>query len=833
MVLLTALVLTLAASDQAIHARRYAGKPVADVLQELQTAEFKIIFSTDLVPPALRVKSEPKSKDPREVAREVLEPHGLTLQPGPRGTLLVVAQPRKDPPPPPQRKPPAAPDKQKEAEAPKPPDPIRIEEEVNVIDRLGENTGIPSVYTLRPLAVREMAGAFENVFLAMQMLPGVVQTNDEDGKLAVRGAGPEHNLVVLDGVPIHNPIRFGDFTSTFLNPATASNVTLDASGLDARHGGRLSSVTVLETRDGSRTRRLGVSGSVGLTTGDVLLEGKLPGTESGSWWATARGTYYRAVMDRFGEGAIPGFADLQAKVSLQPSRRTRLSIFALAGRETMTGADRADAGGAAGELIETEEVKGINRLGIVNLTWNPSPRLVTTTTPSIYLHDERQADAILIVGFEPFERVMRVHDFAVRQRALYAFTPEHVLDGGVELHRIQSGWRMKNIKLPDVWRGLGPTTLGEMVDYSAGPIDTSLTRTQFGFWLQDRLPLGPRFALEPGVRLDWNSFTGEAAWQPRLRATLRAGNATVWTGYAEQVQTPSHEGLQGLDYFHITPADGSHLRNERSRQIVAGVETPVGAGLDLRVETYYRRLDRLLVQRLETAEEQARRLQPYIIPPDIPLDDVVLERRPTIYPESTGEGTAKGIETLLQRRAGRLTGWLSYTFSKSTRNLHGFTVPFDYDRPHAAKAAGAYQLSRRVRLSGTWQQASGLPFTPMSIEVGFQRVMHQDGTIDPFYRAFRTVDGALRMVPGFRMRRLGLRNSERLNGYSRTDVRVTYATLGHWEFYGEVINLFNQRNYLESVVMDDPRLLGGRIESVQNVYTEFERMPTFGIRVTF
>jgi hypothetical protein len=275
MVLVAALALAL--PIQGAQARPYAGRPVADVLQELQTPELRIIFSTDLVPATMRVQAEPTSRDPKEIARQILEPHRLGLRPGPRGTLLVVALPRVDPHASRQRQPSAAPAQPPPAE-PQTLEPIRIDEEVNVIDRLGETTGIPSAYTLRPIEIRETAGALENVFLAMQLLPGVVATNDEDGKLAVRGAGPEHNLIVLDGVPIHNPIRFGDFTASFLNPATASNVSLDASGLDARHGGRLSSVTVFESRDGTRSRRLGVSGSLGLTTGDVLLEGRLPGT---------------------------------------------------------------------------------------------------------------------------------------------------------------------------------------------------------------------------------------------------------------------------------------------------------------------------------------------------------------------------------------------------------------------------------------------------------------------------------------------------------------------------------------------------------------------------
>jgi len=118
------------------------------------------------------------------------------------------------------------------SEPEKPGEPIRIEEEVSVVDRLGKKSGSPSGYTLTAGEIREMAGTLDNVFLAMQLLPGVVGTNDEDGKLAVRGAGPEHNLIVLDGVAIHNPLRFGDFTSSFMNPDTAATVEAEATTME-------------------------------------------------------------------------------------------------------------------------------------------------------------------------------------------------------------------------------------------------------------------------------------------------------------------------------------------------------------------------------------------------------------------------------------------------------------------------------------------------------------------------------------------------------------------------------------------------------------------------
>jgi TonB-dependent Receptor Plug Domain len=314
----------------------YAGRTVADVLRELQATHLKIIFSSERVPPALRVTREPRGTDPRDIALQILEPHGLTLQQGPGGTFIVVVRPpRREEPrkPVPQKRdatqPATQPTPQPDVES------LRIAEHVNVTDRTTESGLSPRAYAVEPIEVREMAGGMENVLQSLQVQPGVAGTNDEDGKLAVRGAGPEHNLIVLDGVQIHNAQRLGEWTTSFLNPATAASVTLDPSGLDARFGGRLSSVVNLETRDGTTTRALAWSGALGLTSGDVLLEGRMPGTSSGSWWATARGTYYRFVFDRFDDGAIPSFGDLQVKATLYPTRRTRLTLFGLAGREML------------------------------------------------------------------------------------------------------------------------------------------------------------------------------------------------------------------------------------------------------------------------------------------------------------------------------------------------------------------------------------------------------------------------------------------------------------------------------------------------------------------
>jgi hypothetical protein len=70
--------------------RSFAGRPLADVLRELQARGLKIVFSSELVRAGMRVQSEPAAADDRAILGELLEQHGLGVQPGPRGMLVVV-----------------------------------------------------------------------------------------------------------------------------------------------------------------------------------------------------------------------------------------------------------------------------------------------------------------------------------------------------------------------------------------------------------------------------------------------------------------------------------------------------------------------------------------------------------------------------------------------------------------------------------------------------------------------------------------------------------------------------------------------------------------------
>lgn len=83
--------------------------------------------------------------------------------------------------------------------------------------------------------------------------------------------------------------------------------------------------------------------------------------------------------------------------------------------------------------------------------------------------------------------------------------------------------------------------------------------------------------------------------------------------------------------------------------------------------------------------------------------------------EQGGKGKSKGIEVLLQRKTGRLTGWISYTLSKSTRQFaninNGKPYLYTYDATHDFSIVSTYNLKENITLSATWTYMTGRAIT--------------------------------------------------------------------------------------------------------------------------
>lgn len=106
----------------------------------------------------------------------------------------------------------------------------------------------------------------------LSVLPGVVFTGDQGGQLYIRGGSPVQNKVMLDGMIIYNPFHSIGLFSVF-DTDIIKNADVYTGGYNANHGGRISAVMDITTRDGNQKR---LSGKVGVSPfmGRMLLEGR-------------------------------------------------------------------------------------------------------------------------------------------------------------------------------------------------------------------------------------------------------------------------------------------------------------------------------------------------------------------------------------------------------------------------------------------------------------------------------------------------------------------------------------------------------------------------------
>jgi hypothetical protein len=80
-----------------------------------------------------------------------------------------------------------------------------------------------------------------------------------------------------------------------------------------------------------------------------------------------------------------------------------------------------------------------------------------------------------------------------------------------------------------------------------------------------------------------------------------------------------------------------------------------------------------------------------------------------------GEGEAYGLETMVQKKKGKLTGQFSYTLSRATRTIDGVNEGQRYsansDRRHDISATASLRLGDRGVLSANFIYYTGAPIT--------------------------------------------------------------------------------------------------------------------------
>jgi len=706
-------------------------------------------------------------------------------------------------------------------------------------------TAAPAAETVQPVQVLRTPGALDNVYRTLQTLPGVQATEEFGSRLSVRGGSPDQNLTMMDGVEIHDPYRLFGLTSAF-NPETIQRFELATGGFSAKYGDRLSSLLVVENRDGRTGQGLNGSASLSITDANVVLEGGLPKNARGSWLVTGRRTYYDLVAARVTDQDFPGFQDLQARGTWAPSAGTRVTMFSLTSRQAAAlDIDNEDARGQFQDDTDNDLVWA--RLDATLGTRGQSHTIVgysntrsTFGVDAAFQNTSQRSnapdDSGIATASVVFERALGVRDYSLRQELAWT-AGAHLVESGFETHRLETSQRFQ------VTGDRNPAAAnGSSVQGGAGLPDLLVTRTRgwrAGGWLQDTWQAASSVSLQGGLRLDHAGVTGETLVSPRFSVTFSPGGVTRVIGaVGRYTQSPGVEKQAQSDYvLDFTNDAVRDLRSERAWQGSMGVERELGAGITVKVEGYYKRFTDVLIGRQEPETDRLARLARYDYPAalrgDIPTEPLI-----TTIPTNDGRGRSYGMDVFLNRPGGgRLTGWTSYTWGKAEREAYGRLFPFEYDRRHAFTLVASYALTSRWEVAATSRLASGFPRTvPLGVRVAGREDaldLDRDGITDEILPA-RDGSGLLEYVVNYGG--IANLNGGRLPYFARTDARVTWrprGAVGRWELYAEVINLFNRQNAgaLDAQLAYDAN--ADRPGIVEKRDQAIPRLPTIGVRFRF
>ena len=705
-------------------------------------------------------------------------------------------------------------------------------------------TSSPTAQVVRPDDVLRTPGALDNVFRTLQTLPGVMAADELGSRLAVRGGTPDQNLTMMDGVEVHDPFRLFGLASAF-NPETIHKFELATGGFSVKYGDRLASVLVVENRDG-RSGRVGGTAALSATDGNVVLEGGLPGRTRGSWLATARRTYYDLVAERFIDQGLPGFQDLQTRGQWLPTDRSRVTLFGLRSRQAanvtlderrVTGSFRDDT---ANDLGWTRLELPIGRAGTSQSTigWSRTDARFGfgLAIDSGNLRSNSPSDDNPPLLTSGFDYGLRIDDRSFRQEVGWVMGA-HAIDVGFDLHALTTRLRL------GFTGDRNPIAAnGSSVQGGSGLPDLLLSTpasSRGSVWLQDTWHARTNLTLQAGVRVDRSSLTRQTTLSPRATASWVGGHGTTVTAATGlYTQSPGYEKLSNSDYMlDLTHPEAGRLSSERAWLTSVAVEQRLPRGFTLKAEGYLRRLDHLLIGRLEPEHERLARVSQYDFPSDL-LDHIPSAPTITVVPTNSSAGRAHGFDVMVSRTSGaRVSGWASYTWGRAIREAYGREYPFEYDRRHAFTAVGALQLTPRWSIGTTARLASGFPYTaPRGVRV-VSIEDHGDGDLDGNTEELvprRDAAGLLVYAPD-----LGtvadLRNS-RLPVFARVDLRVTWrprGAAGRWEVYAEALNMLNRKN--ASAL--DPRLeydpTSDRPRVVEKPIGSIPLLPTLGVRFRF
>lgn len=609
-----------------------------------------------------------------------------------------------------------------------------------------------------PMALGEM-----DLLKALAMTPGISTGGEGTAGLNVRGSNPDQNLVLLDEAPVYNTSHAFGYLSVF-NPDAIKNIDVYKGGFPSRFGGRLASVLDITMKEGNNQKKAGDL-SLGILSSRFLKEGPLGRQTSYLIAGRLMNTFFLQLpthIKTLTGGEVDGvpslwFYDLNAKINHRFKDNSQLYFSIYSNYDYYQNITQRNGNsdnvilnwGSQTASLRYNKIFSGKLFGKISLVYSNFKYRLAGETIKTQLNEKIK---------NAYGLSNSIRDIGLKTSIEYNYSPSFTQRIGLEyiLHLIAPGQ-------------LEITKDNVKQDVSLNQ-NVKIPSQESALFLENEVSPLSFLKFNVGGRISNLSVNGASYtnFEPRLSAKISINqNNGLKLGYTQMQQ-----------YLHQLTSNGIGIPNDiwvtATEKVAPSKATQIDAGYyltfgkddnwELTLETYQKNFTQLIDYRQgsDVVSEFNVNWQ------DIIVKDVI--------------GKAYGFEVMIQKKQGKLNGWLSYTNAISQRQSSeinkGEWYNARYDRRHNVAVVLNYQLTPKWAFTTNFVYQTGYPVTlPEGAYMG------TDGYVKLYYSG---------------------RNNARISDFHRLDIGATYNFKtkkrqrdAAWNL--GIYNVYNRKNpnYLE------------------------------------
>lgn len=625
-----------------------------------------------------------------------------------------------------------------------------------------------SVVKMETAKIKEIPVIFGEVDIlkTITLLPGIQSAGEGNSGFNVRGGSQDQNLILLDEATVYNASHLLGFFSVF-NGDAVKDLEVYKGGIPAKYGGRLSSIVDIKMRDGN-AKKFSAIGGIGTISSRLTLEGPIVKNKS-SFMIAGRRSYADLFLPLAPDQGIRNsklyFYDLNLKANYEISDKDRLYVSGYFGRDVLG-------------LSELFKINWGNATATVR--WNHLVNEKTFVNTSLVYSDFNYGFDIKFAENASFGLDQAINDIYIKSDWTHYASQKSILNygGQVTYHRFNPGLFAANNE-----------------DSRAIFEDTQLEKKKAlenGFYIDHDYKYNKRLNMRYGLRLSSFSNIGGTEYRyikdpetnepiPSLTVADSFSSGEIYNTYVglEPRASVSYnlasslalKGSYNRTFQYIQQATNTasafptdqwfsanrNIKPQRADQVALGLFKNFDLGLETSMEIYYKWMNQQIDYR-----DNAR------IAFNENLDGELL----------LGKGWAYGTEFYVAKTEGKSSGFISYTWAKTMRQIEGISggEPYvaNFDRRHNLSLVFTQKFTKRLLATASFVYSSGQPLTTPISKYYYNGVWNSEYA--------------------------DVRNNYRIPAYHRADIGITLKSKekldqkykSNWNF--SVYNLYNRAN---------------------------------------